>query len=265
MEFLVGVTLALGVSLGATVAGLDRDRAFYAALALAIGTYNLLFAVMGGSLQALVLEIAAYAVLATIAIRGFRGSLWLIVAALAGHGVFDVFHEYLFVNNGVPDYWPMFCMSYDITAALYLAWLLHRRTTAVPRPDGVRPVSPYVQSEIDAAATSKSDAAESFRRLERAHVLSQGSTREHVRVHWHMLVWGLRQRDWHEVAGQILRIAGAATKTAFGWVPIGNTGGANVNPLKPMPVPRDLADILALASGGTTANPAAPRTATGPK
>lgn len=265
MEFLVGLTLALGVSLGGTVAGLDRDRAFYTAVALAIGTYYLLFAVMGGSSQALILEIAAYAVLATIAILGFRGSLWLIVVALGGHGVFDVFHRHLIVNDGVPDFWPGFCMSYDVTAALYLAWLLHRRTTIVPRPDETRPVGRYVQSELDAAATSKADAAESFRRLERAHVMSQTSTREHVRVHWHMLIWGLRQRDGKEIAGQILRIAGAATKTAFGWVPIGNTGGANVSPLKPMPVPQDLAAILALASGRTTASAAEPRTATGPE
>ncbi|MCT8328883.1 DUF3703 domain-containing protein [Albidovulum sediminis] len=66
-----------------------------------------------------------------------------------------------------------------------------------------------------------------------------------VRVHWHMLRWGLRQRDAKEVAGQVLRIAGAATKTAVGLVPIGNTGGANVSPLKPMPVPEDLAKTLA--------------------
>ena len=28
------------------------------------------------------------------------------------------------------------------------------------------------------------------------------------------------------------------------WVPTGNTGGANVNPLKPMPVPDDLRPYL---------------------
>jgi hypothetical protein len=79
-------------------------------------------------------------------------------------------------------------------------------------------------------------------------VLSQLSTREHVRVHWHMLVWGLRQRDMKEIAGQVLRIAGAATKTAIGLVPLGNTGGANVSPLKPMPVPADLAEILGITT-----------------
>jgi hypothetical protein len=132
MEYLIGLTLALGVSLGGTVAGLDRDRAFYAAVALAIGTYYLLFAVMGGSSSALTQEIAAYVVLAALAIAGFRTNLWLVVVALVGHGVFDVFHERLIENDGVPAYWPMFCMSYDVTAGLYLAWW-ERRCKSLPR------------------------------------------------------------------------------------------------------------------------------------
>lgn len=244
MEFLVGVTLALAVSLGGTAAGLDRERAFYTAVALAIGTYYLLFAVMGGTTQALLQEIAAYAVLASVAVLGFRKNLWLVVLALAGHGVFDLVHARLILNDGVPDYWPMFCMSYDVAAALYLAWLLYYRSMAAPVRARGNPVRRHVQAELDASA-AEADPAARFRRLERAHVLSQTSTRDHVRVHWHMLLWGLRQRDAKEIAGQILRIAGAASKTAFGLVPIGNTGGANVSPLKPMPVPGDLADILA--------------------
>lgn len=248
MEILVGLTLALGVSLGGTLAGLDRDRAFYAAVSLAVGTYYILFAVMGGSSEALIGEVAAYAVLAVVAVLGFRRNLWLVAFALVGHGGFDVFHGQLIANDGVPAYWPMFCMSYDVTAGLYLACLLHRRSSDTPQPLGRRAIGPHVQSELDAASALQANPAASFRRLERAHVLSQLSTREHVRVHWHMLVWGLRQRDMKEIAGQVLRIAGAATKTAIGLVPLGNTGGANVSPLKPMPVPADLAEILGITT-----------------
>jgi hypothetical protein len=145
----------------------------------------------------------------------------------------------------------MFCMSYDVTAGLYLAWLLNRKSSA-PSPMGGHPIGQYVQSELDAAAELQATPAVSFRRLERAHVLSQTSTREHVRVHWHMVAWGLRQRNAKETAGQILRIVGAATKTAFGLVPIGTTGGANVSPLKPMPVAGDLAEVLAATTGRST-------------
>jgi hypothetical protein len=60
-----------------------------------------------------------------------------------------------------------------------------------------------------------------------------------------MLRWGMAQWNPREVAGQVLRIVAAATKTAFGWIPVGNTGGANVSPIKPMPLPADLAVIIA--------------------
>ena len=68
-----------------------------------------------------------------------------------------------------------------------------------------------------------------------------------MRVHVLMLIWAVRQRAPRELAGQLLRIAGAATKTALGWVPSGNTGGANVSPFKSLPIPTDLARILARA------------------
>jgi hypothetical protein len=83
-----------------------------------------------------------------------------------------------------------------------------------------------------------------FAHLERAHVLGQASTREHVRVHWRMLRWALRHRDAREFFGQITRTLGAATKTFIGWVPTGNTGGANVSPIKPMPIDPALAEII---------------------
>jgi Protein of unknown function (DUF3703) len=50
----------------------------------------------------------------------------------------------------------------------------------------------------------------------------------------------VQQRDVKECLGQIFRILGAATKTSFGLIPHGNTGGANVSPFKPMPVSAEL-------------------------
>lgn len=89
--------------------------------------------------------------------------------------------------------------------------------------------------------------AASFAHLERAHVLGQASTFHHVRVHVQMLGWAWRHRVWKEARGQALRIVGAASKTAFGWIPTGNTGGANISPFKPLPVPDDLAERIAAA------------------
>ena len=65
---------------------------------------------------------------------------------------------------------------------------------------------------------------------ERAHVLGQRSTALHVLAHLRMARWAFHQKDMAELRGQLMRIIGAATKTVFGWVPTGNTGGANVSP-----------------------------------
>lgn len=102
-----------------------------------------------------------------------------------------------------------------------------------------------LQSAIQAEAQGKSFNAFAF--LERAHILGQSSTFQHVRVHWFMFLWGLRQRSIRECLGQILRIGGAATKTAIGFIPEGNTGGSNISPFKKLPIPTDLANIINLA------------------
>lgn len=109
-----------------------------------------------------------------------------------------------------------------------------------------RRIRPAVDLELQVAraAELQGDAQRSFSHLERAHVLGQASTVQHVRVHVLMLLWALRHRVHREAMGQVLRIVGAATKTAIGWVPTGNTGGSNVSPFKPLPIPADLQQVL---------------------
>ena len=124
---MIGASLAFAVGLFATSLGLDRDRAFYPIVTIVVASYYALFAVMGDSTHALVLESLIGAVFLAVAAWGFRSSLWLVVVALAAHGVFDLSHGSLVSNPGVPRWWPEFCLSYDVTAAAYLAWLLTRR------------------------------------------------------------------------------------------------------------------------------------------
>lgn len=104
----------------------------------------------------------------------------------------------------------------------------------------------HIEAEIAKAAelSQAGDDKAAFHHLERAHVLGQASTYYHTRVHILMLKHGIKSRDLREMAGQVLRVAGAATKTPLGIYPKGNTGGTNVSPIKPMPVPDDLAAIL---------------------
>lgn len=122
----IGAALAVGVTVFARLVGLDRDRAFYPTTLIVIAILYDLFAVMGGSTKALLLETLVGCVFVASAVAGFKGSLWIVAAGLAGHGVFDLFHGYLISNPGVPRFWPAFCGSYDVAAGACLAWLLKR-------------------------------------------------------------------------------------------------------------------------------------------
>ena len=127
MEYLIGVGLALAVCAFAMLAGFDRDRVFYPTLLTVIALYYILFAAMGSSMPALALESLTAGVFLALAVAGFKKNLWLIVAALAGHGVFDFFHHLFIHNPGVPVWWPGFCLAFDVLAGGFLAMLLMRR------------------------------------------------------------------------------------------------------------------------------------------
>jgi hypothetical protein len=62
-----------------------------------------------------------------------------------------------------------------------------------------------------------------------------------------MLSYGWRHRDRHEVIGQLGRLIVAGPGTAMRRYPLGNTGGADVSAVAPMPVPADLAAVLSLS------------------
>jgi hypothetical protein len=139
VDFAIGATLALAAGVLATLAGLDRDRAMYPVVMIVIAALYVLFAVMGRSMDALVVELGIAAMFVAAALAGFRSTLWLVVAALAAHGVLDFLHPSLYANPGVPPWWPGFCGAYDIVAAGYLAWLLKRAKVPARAPDKERP------------------------------------------------------------------------------------------------------------------------------
>jgi hypothetical protein len=128
---LIGLVLAIAVGVLLSWTGLDRDRALYPVVVIVVASYYLLFAVLGQSPRSLLLEALPFLVFVALAIVGFRSSLWLVVAALALHGLFDAVHGVVIANPGVPRWWPAFCGAYDIAAAGFLAVLLLRRRIKV--------------------------------------------------------------------------------------------------------------------------------------
>jgi hypothetical protein len=138
MEYFIGVALSIAVAGLGAIVGLDRERAFYPTVLIVIASYYVLFAAMGSnnlpaSGRTLVAEIAAATVFLLLAVVGFKRTSW-VVAALAGHGVFDFVHHFLIQNPGVPHWWPGFCLAFDGTLAIWLAIRQQKLATASLSP-----------------------------------------------------------------------------------------------------------------------------------
>ena len=133
MPYVIGIVLSVSVALFARWVGFDRDRAFYPTVLIVIASYYVLFAAMSESVHAVLLESAVMAVFVIAAVVGFKSSAWIVVAALAGHGIFDAVHGKLVENSGMPVWWPAFCLAYDLGAAGSLAWLIKRQPRGILR------------------------------------------------------------------------------------------------------------------------------------
>lgn len=75
--------------------------------------------------------------------------------------------------------------------------------------------------------------------LERAHILGQRNYIPHVKSHYGMYKVGIATGDVREALGQVTRMI-MSIFSVINLVPLGNTGRARINPIKPMTIPSDL-------------------------
>ena len=106
-------------------------------------------------------------------------------------------------------------------------------------PEGLKP---HYHKELHdyTVAVGKSQWQQAWRHLERAHVIGQAYPYQHSQVHWLMLKFGIRIKNGKEILGQIPRLLVGGVKSFVGTIPVGNTGGVNVPPLRHMEIPEDL-------------------------
>jgi len=126
LPYVIGVVLSIGVAGFARLVGFDRDRAFYPAVLIVIASYYVLFAAMIGSVTTVFLESVVMTLFVIAAVVGFRGTPWIIVGALAAHGIQDAVHGHIIENAGVPAWWPAWCLAYDVGAAAALTVTVRR-------------------------------------------------------------------------------------------------------------------------------------------
>ena len=107
-------------------------------------------------------------------------------------------------------------------------------------------LKPFFQKELNdyKAAILHNDLHTAWRHLEKAHVIGQAYPYEHSYVHWKMFLFGIKIKNTKEIIGQIPRLLVGGVKSFVGKIPVGNTGGANVPPLKSLPIEEEIVDIF---------------------
>ncbi|SRX54323.1 DUF3703 domain-containing protein [Aequorivita sp. CIP111184] len=107
-------------------------------------------------------------------------------------------------------------------------------------------LKPFYEIELEKYRTEYTDGnlKAAWHHLERAHILGQKYPFAHTFVHWKMLQFGFAIKSVKEIVGQIPRFLFGGVKSFVGKVPVGNPGGANVPPLKPFPLEKELQDIF---------------------
>lgn len=121
--------------------------------------------------------------------------------------------------------------------------------TALPKT-----LKPYFKIELAKyrEAYACGNLATAWHHLERAHILGQRYPFAHSFVHWKMLQFGFKIKSPKEILGQIPRLVFGGVKSFVGKVPVGNPGGANVPPLKPFPIEKELQEIFIKAGLSAT-------------
>lgn len=107
-------------------------------------------------------------------------------------------------------------------------------------------LKPFFEMEISRYKTemTKGNLQNAWKHLERAHILGQRYPFAHNAVHFKMLIFGFKIKSSKEILGQIPRLVLGGVKSFVGTVPIGNTGGADVPPLKSFPINEELQSIF---------------------
>ncbi|MCB0505945.1 MAG: DUF3703 domain-containing protein [Cyclobacteriaceae bacterium] len=107
-------------------------------------------------------------------------------------------------------------------------------------------LKPYFYAELKHYREnfSKGNLENAWNHLERAHILGQAYPWHHSYVHWKMLLFGIHIKSGKEILGQIPRLLVGGVKSFVGKIPVGNTGGANIPPLKPQPISDELLSIF---------------------
>lgn len=136
------VGLAFGLASIVLVRRINGEPWMYAYALLVLPIVYVVFALVDGSGDIAGKELVAGLpwLFAGIALLWFKvpystaivGAFWLL------HAIYDVAHDELFVNPGVPGWYPLACFGTDVVIGAYLLWLATRTQAASSMSTGSR-------------------------------------------------------------------------------------------------------------------------------
>jgi len=120
IELFAGITFALLTVRRTRISAWARHRAVFPVLLVIIALVYLGFGIAAHDATAFRNEALWVALFLGLAFIAYIGPAWLVGLFLIGHGGFDLFHARLFVDPGMPHWYPLFCASYDWVLAAFI-------------------------------------------------------------------------------------------------------------------------------------------------
>lgn len=106
-------------------AGMLAERSSVAVLLCSIAVFYPVFAVQAGaSVMVIGLHALVFILFSALALMGFRSGMGILAGALAAHGLFDLTAHA--TGHPGPEWWPVFCGSLDLAAAIAIVLLLRQ-------------------------------------------------------------------------------------------------------------------------------------------
>jgi hypothetical protein len=97
----------------------------------------------------------------------------------------------------------------------------------------------YHQLKLGRIALKKNSFKVAFYHFENAHILGQKHIVRHTISHYWMFFLGVKSKNSNEIIGQFAKIIASLLFTLI-WIPVGNTVGKNISPIKSLSIRKEL-------------------------
>lgn len=134
METIIGIAIGLMIAILGRAMRFDEDASFYPVILIVIAFYYVLFSILDGGTNIVIFELLIALAFTTLAFIGPKKSVYIVPAGIIFHGIYDVFHDAIFINKGVPLWWPAFCAAVDISIGFLVIYFAIKRSNDTPRP-----------------------------------------------------------------------------------------------------------------------------------